>query len=268
MPDSAAAFTHVPLPAAATFQGDGNVVSNLQKWDLFAHLRLTRYKYSKHYHRYDAEGFANDFLKDASVLQTLPVLGEDNKTWTTASEAHTDESASAAAVPATLTSVDALEKVKGTEAVRDDGMINKQFDAEYHGIVASDVLRDMLLAGEEAEVSADDIWTEKERDEFLVQLFRHLAVGGTLNQFEDHVQPLIDTARAMYKSLLSVRKGANDTVEVTSGVYRVTGRDGAQPPAWLFPGGMETHPQSFCYLITDPVRKHVVVLYHKHATRW
>ena len=45
-------------------------------------------------------------------------------------------------------------------------------------------------------------------------------------------------------------------------------RDGVPPPAWLFPGGMETHPQFFCYLITDPVRKHVVVLYHKHATRW
>lgn len=202
-------------------------------------------------------------------MDTLLVLDGEGK-WVTAAQACEsctgDDSASACVVPATLTSVDAIEQIKGSEAVRDDGSINKQFDAVYHDMVVSDVLRDMLLNDDSG--VAESVWSASQRDEFLVRLFCHLAIGGELNQYEDHIQPLSDTARAMYKSLLSVRKGANDRVEITSGVLRVTGKDEATPPVWLFPGGSEFHPQSFCYLITDPVRKLVTVLYHKHLRRW
>ena len=271
-PSSSSSLLFTFIPRGATFLDDGNVASNLAKWDVFASgLRMTRYRYNKHYHRLDAETFARDFFADAHVQSTFAVLDEKNATWTPIagrfSPASETDGVTAKAVPASLTSVDVLERLRGTPAVREDGYINKQIDAEYHGIVASDVLRDRML-NEESEVIDEVGWSDKDRDEFLVRLFTHLAIGGALNQYEDKVDSIVDTTRAMYKSLLSVRRGANDCVEITSGVFRVTGLKGDIPPPWLFPGGAEAHPQSFCYLITDPVRRHVVVLYHKHTARW
>ena len=47
-----------------------------------------------------------------------------------------------------------------------------------------------------------DMFSEEERNEFLFVLFRHLCLGGAVCQFEDTVQPYLDTTKAIYKDLI------------------------------------------------------------------
>lgn len=41
-----------------------------------------------------------------------------------------------------------------------------------------------------------------DRQEFLFRLFKHIALGGELCQFEDLINPYIETAKMIYKELL------------------------------------------------------------------
>ena len=47
-----------------------------------------------------------------------------------------------------------------------------------------------------------DIYSDTERDEFLFRLFKHVCLGGAVCQFEDVVQPYLDTTKALYKDLI------------------------------------------------------------------
>ena len=62
----------------------------------------------------------------------------------------------------------------------------------------------------------------------------------------------------MYKDLVSVAKEASTgKIKVTSLVYKVTAVECSSSP--LFP--ME-HPQNFCFISIDLLKRHVALLYH------
>lgn len=47
-----------------------------------------------------------------------------------------------------------------------------------------------------------DLFTQLDREEFLFCLFKHFCIGGTLCQFEDVVDPYLETTKAFYKDLV------------------------------------------------------------------
>ncbi len=47
-------------------------------------------------------------------------------------------------------------------------------------------------------------YSDEEKQEFLFQLFRTLAVGGTMMQYEDMAEPYFETAKGIYKDFLTV----------------------------------------------------------------
>ena len=47
-----------------------------------------------------------------------------------------------------------------------------------------------------------DIYSDKERNEFVFRLFKHLAIGGIICQYEDTIQPYIDATKSIYKDLI------------------------------------------------------------------
>ncbi|RTG89772.1 uncharacterized protein DC041_0003925, partial [Schistosoma bovis] len=66
------------------------------------------------------------------------------------------------------------------------------------------------------------ILTEKEREEFLVRLFRHICIGGEICQQEDEIKPYIDTVRKIYRDLICVQKNPDSkAIEIVSHVYEV-----------------------------------------------
>lgn len=47
-----------------------------------------------------------------------------------------------------------------------------------------------------------DLFSQLDRQEFLFCLFKHLCIGGSLCQFEDVVDPYLETTKALYKDLV------------------------------------------------------------------
>ena len=66
-------------------------------------------------------------------------------------------------------------------------------------IIVSDELRKCLLM---PECETWDTFGAEERQEFLFHILRALALGGALCQYEDQLQPYLEVAKKMYKSLV------------------------------------------------------------------
>ena len=47
-----------------------------------------------------------------------------------------------------------------------------------------------------------DIYSTKERNEFIFRLFKHLCIGGVVCQYEDSIQSYIDVTKSIYKELV------------------------------------------------------------------
>ncbi len=80
-------------------------------------------------------------------------------------------------------------------------LLNTRYEDEFNGVTVADELREMLVNedSEHAYVYSDD-----EKQEFLFQLFRMVAVGGTMMQYEDLAEPYFETAKGIYKDFLTV----------------------------------------------------------------
>eukprot|EP00951_Prasinocladus_malaysianus_P003417 scaffold24098_cov32-Prasinocladus_malaysianus.AAC.1 len=60
----------------------------------------------------------------------------------------------------------------------------------------SDQLREMLLKGDESENA--DLFSEEEQSEFLFKVFRHIALGGSMNQYEVGSKPQLFGINSRY----------------------------------------------------------------------
>jgi len=141
--------------------------------------------------------------------------------------------------------------------VRECGSIKKCFDSEYNGILISDVLHKLLVDEDSSEY---DIFSFKDRNEFMFQIFKHLVLGGYCCQYEDLVQPYLDLTKHLYKDFLYVYKDiATSKLQIGSIVLKVAlyAKDGR----YLFPG-KEKHEQNFFYLILNPLKREVITWQH------
>uniref|UniRef100_A0A8C8AN41 Cilia- and flagella-associated protein 300 n=1 Tax=Otus sunia TaxID=257818 RepID=A0A8C8AN41_9STRI len=104
-----------------------------------------------------------------------------------------------------------------------------------------------------------DLFSQLDRKEFLFCLFKHLCIGGALCQFEDVVDPYLETTKALYKDLVSVQKNPETKeIQIISTVFRVSAYD---ENGLCYPSS-KSHQQTFAYLIVDPCKRHVHALYH------
>lgn len=47
-----------------------------------------------------------------------------------------------------------------------------------------------------------NVFSSEEREEFIFRVFEMLVLGGSLCQFEDVLQPYLDTTKKLYKELI------------------------------------------------------------------
>merc|ERR1711862_1063414 len=107
-----------------------------------------------------------------------------------------------------------------------------------------------------------DAFTEKERKEFLFRIFSHIVFGGASNQYEDHVEEYFKVTKNVYKDLLTVRRAETGDVEVVSTVCKIRslGQGGS-----LYPSDSILN---FCYVILDPLMRHIRVWYFGFRPIW
>mmetsp|Transcript_13962 Transcript_13962/g.16861 ORF Transcript_13962/g.16861 Transcript_13962/m.16861 type:complete len:263 (-) Transcript_13962:478-1266(-) len=238
---------------------DSFVTSNLQKWGLQEGSQVARFRYTKRYHRLAAEEFLVDFFNSEEVQKHLKVAGDRG-------EQVSPQSVSAVkceVLPSDIISLNFFDKLETADPpiVKGEGYICKCMDLQIDGVTISDMLGDLLM-NEESENEA--LYSEQERKQFMFHILRNLVLGGAMCQYDDSIEPYMETIKRIYKSLLCVQKNAaTNQIEVTSVVYKVTA---VESDNWsLFP---KHSPQNFCYVCVDPLRRQCTWWYHYAKSHW
>lgn len=158
-----------------------------------------------------------------------------------------------------VTSMSFLNRFEECGAIGQTGHIRGRIEEDFEGIPIVNLVREVILL-EESELY--DAFSAAERKEFLFRIFSHVVFGGASNQWEDHVEDYFKVTKGVYKDLLSVRRTDTGDVEVMSTVAAITSLG---PGGALFP---KESPLNFCYVIYDPLMRHVRVWYFGYRPIW
>ncbi|MEW5312424.1 MAG: hypothetical protein WDW38_004061 [Sanguina aurantia] len=247
-----------PQPTSSVFES-AYFKSLLKKWDMLRGTQYLLFRYSKFYHKMQAQELVMDLLN--SQAGTFKVLQKDGS-WSPLLE--TVESVQVEMVPATLTRLDVFDKLLSASPpiVRPSGDISKCFDDQKEGFQISDLLRELIL-NEDSDNA--ELYSSEEKCEMLWRVFEHVCLGGPCCQFEDKLEPYLDSVKKLYKELLSVHKNTTGALEVASSVYKLTSFTTQSGAVNLFPS---TSRNNFCYVTVDPARRVCKVWYHGFSTFW
>ncbi|CEO99086.1 unnamed protein product (mitochondrion) [Plasmodiophora brassicae] len=231
--------------------GDPDRKALLEKWDVLRGVRIRLFRFDE---RFDAA--AASVPQTTAFLQSLLSSDVFASGFADVVPSKLDLGADAYEVVASAAvDMGIFDVWRDRGVVRPNGSISMCPDCYLDdGVVAQNELQRALYDEEsQAYGSVDD-------HEFIVQLMQMMVLGGPLCQFEDTIQPYLDVVKAFYKYLMNVVKTANDTLQITSKVYRI--RDGrlfASPPS----------PWNRLYVIVDASRRHASVLYFPRGnTAW
>lgn len=270
-------FRRVPTQLPA-FE-DRDIKDYLQKWGFHGRTYVTRFSYDAYFQPYQTDVFLHDFFNDPEVLAEFKVTDTNGNLIPLGSVKATRPRYEK--LEATVTSMSFFDRLQTAGITRDNGSIVKCFDTYLvNGELVCDELGKCLLedpeAGDEGKY-AGVFPAQTDGKELLFRVFRALALGGYLTQYEDDVGPYLDATKAIYKDLVSVHKRASSgELEVISHAYSVEdftsvndassaageGGDGksiATIKNRLFPCD---NARNFCLLTVEPVRRWVTVWYH------
>ncbi|KAJ3118138.1 hypothetical protein HDU96_003667 [Phlyctochytrium bullatum] len=196
-------FTYMDNHKYAGFDNK-EVQALLFKWGMQDHCYMKRFSYDRILQGLQIDGFLKDFFNDPVVNGQLKVLGTMDR-WGSlgpVSGVHYTPTHH------TVTSLSFFDRLKSTSwdspsplaPVRPDGQIKKCLDEYFEGFVVSDELRRCLLM---EEFESFDLFSAAERKEVIFLVFKALCLGGRLCQFEDELEPYLDTTKKLYKDLVT-----------------------------------------------------------------
>lgn len=232
--------------------------ASFQKWGFTRH-NLQVYEYDKYFDINFKEHFVHNFFTSLVVQTTFKTFSREDHlvNFSQQVQSFNEEVVPVVEViPASVTNMNFFAQLQKCVA-RDTGDIRKCFDEVCGDFLVSDELRKLLLS-EESDFYT--VYSDEQRKEFLFRLFTHLVLGGYCCQYEDNINQYIDSAKYLYKDLLSVQKDKNlQKLYINCVVLRVTLKDSTGKI--IFPGSTE-NVQNFCYLIIEPERRQVVIWHH------
>ncbi|KAH3808151.1 cilia- and flagella-associated protein 300-like isoform X2 [Dreissena polymorpha] len=246
-------FQQCPGKKFATLEDKDNK-ELLTKWSMCGNLLAQMYTFDQPFQVYQKDEFMLDFMRDPAVMSSLLVASKDGNPRLLNMPA---ESIKVEVVPCSILSMAFFDRLYGS-VVRDTGYLHKCFDEFVEDFTISDELRKMLLSEESDHV---DLYSDSEKNEFLFRLFRHVCLGGQICQYEDKIDPYLNFTKSLYKDLVSVQKNAETKdLNITSSVFKIQAMD---KDGEVFYPSSKRHEQTFSYLIVDPLKRHVIVLYHQ-----
>ena len=146
------------------------------------------------------------------------------------------------------------------DIVTETGYIKKEPDEYLDGLQLGDRLRYALALNESEYYLCFD---DDMRREFIFRIFMHIALGGTMCQYEDSITEYLTSTQLFYKDLVTVFKDSETKeIKVGSIVLQISKINGSE----IFEGS--DHPQNWMYIIIDPVHWHVKAWYHKWSSWW
>ncbi|XP_069325124.1 cilia- and flagella-associated protein 300 isoform X2 [Eulemur rufifrons] len=204
--------------------------SRFRQWSMLGRIEAQAFGFDQTFQAYRKDDFLMAFFKHPNVIPNLKLLSDSSGQWVTlGTEVKKIEAIN---VPCTQLSMSFFNRLYDEDIVRDSGHIVKCLDSFCDPFLISDELRKVLLMEDSEKY---EVFSQPDREEFLFCLFKHLCLGGALCQYEDVINPYLETTKLIYKDLDSA--------------------------GMCYPS-TKNHEQTFSYFIVDPIRRHIHVLYH------
>jgi len=250
--DKAYRFHFLPDAQFKSF-GNSNVQPLLDKWGFGPDMVMCTFRVEQQVQEDQMDSMLNAFFHDRVVLGVLHQISglrviSPDKVQVRWQKMGTK-----------VTSMSFLNRFEECGAIGKSGHIRGRLEEDFEGVPIVNLIREVILM-EESELY--DAFSEQERKEFLFWIFSHLVFGGAANQWEDHVEDYFRVTKEVYKDLLSVRRNDTGDVEVLSTVASVRSLGSG---GMLFP---KENPLNFCYVILDPVIRHLRVWYFGYRPLW
>lgn len=283
-------FAFIPIPKEKFDILEEKEVSKfLEKWGLKERINLQAFTMDQPFHPYQKQQLLDDFFSNPTVIKNLLVMNDKNE-WKPLGVAPAKVEGSF--VPCSTTTMDLFNRLENGDILREGGHVNGCLDEFVGEMQISDELRKLMLSFVDDRIESDhaDIFSSSEQEEFILKLFGHICLGGSLCQYEDNIEAYLEVTKRLYKEMISVVKDpAENKLVVTSSVYKVSlfnsdgdrtfpdneiassSSDAAADAADAAAGNSSspsfsqlpaTHAQTFAYLIVSPQKKKVFCLYH------
>lgn len=251
-PDTIYKFHYLP-DAKFHSIGSDDIQPLLDKWGFGPDMAMCTFRVEQQVHPDGMQDMLNAFFKDKAVLGVLHSLTRLRVLSADKVSVRWDK------MSTKVVSMSFFNKLEDCGAVGKSGHIRGRLEEEWEGVPIVNLIREAILV-DESEIY--DTFSEQDRKEFLFRIFSHLLFGGASNQYEDHVEEYFKVTKAVYKDLLTVRRSDTGDVEVLSTVASVLSLG---PGGSLFP---KDSLLNFCYVIFDPVVRHIRVWYFGYRPLW
>ncbi|XDA84053.1 hypothetical protein R6Z07F_013877 [Ovis aries] len=173
--------------------------SRLRQWSMLGRIEAQAFGFDQTFQTYRKDDFVMAFFKDPNVIPNLKLLSESSGEWLTlGTEVKKVEAIN---VPCTQLSMSFFNRLYDEAIVRDNGYIVKCLDSFCDPFLISDELRKVLLVEDSEKY---EVFSQPDREEFLFCLFKHLCLGGALCQYEDVINPYLETTKLIYKDLVRI----------------------------------------------------------------
>lgn len=216
-----------------------------------ATAKLNRFRINQRFRLEQESKFLKDLFESDQVIGALCLKQKGGKDITNIQYERLETS---------VLSMDFFDRFKTAGIVTPSGHLRRCMDEIYHNKQVSDLLGDFLLNDES---ESADLFTEKEKSEFIFQLVKFCVVGGAMCQPSDMASDYFDTVKQIYKTLVTVHRSAkSQQIEVSSYVYKVESIDGQIA---LFPSDS---PFNSCYVIVDAKTRLATTLYCPYVPFW
>eukprot|EP01028_Stygiella_incarcerata_P006613 TRINITY_DN2700_c0_g1_i1.p1 TRINITY_DN2700_c0_g1~~TRINITY_DN2700_c0_g1_i1.p1 ORF type:complete len:301 (-),score=81.10 TRINITY_DN2700_c0_g1_i1:33-818(-) len=247
-------FDFAPLKGVFPCISERESSDSLRKWDLLETTLLSKVTYDQPFDPTNAHSFLVGLLNSSNA--PFQVLGSTRQYESLQGDVTT---VAFKELRKTQIDISMFDRLYEQGIVRENGSLMKCFDRFFPmGVTVGDRLREYLVCEEESE--HEGLYSEEEMDETLFHIFKWIAIGGGMNQYEDMVDPYIDMTKNVYRDLVRVHKNAHSgRIEVRSIVFRIDSIETSSGGRTLFPS--EDAPNNICLVCIDPVNREVTTLY-------
>lgn len=239
------------------FEGLNNkdVKEHFLKWGIDQSLKVAKFRFDQPWSGDEnPESLLLDFLNSGVVQDNIEV-----KTKAGWGKTGIVKEIKVESIKATNTTTAVFDDLLDSDIATEDGRIKKCMPDDFEGIAIEDELRKGIL---DEDSDSYEAIPDELREEFIFHLFKHFVFGGTLNQYEEMLQPYIDTVKDVYKDLMSVKKNTNTgKIEIASKAFAIRQMKTSAEP--LFP---KDSPLNLCFAIVDPFRRHLIWYYFSYAS--
>ncbi|XP_008202251.1 cilia- and flagella-associated protein 300-like isoform X1 [Nasonia vitripennis] len=259
-------YTFVPLAPRHYMEIENKDTQHyFGKWGLQGNISIQDFCFNEPFQPYNKYHLAERFFKDQTVANHL--LLKEGDSWI--AKGIKASSIEVTAVPCFVLNMSFFDKLldPANKIVHNSGVTCKRFDTDIEGFTVSDNLRGMIL---DEYCEEYQLFNSEERAEFIFRIFEMLVLGGSLCQFEEELQPYLDTTKKIYKELVRVQKrrqqeqqGANRDLSIGTTVLQVVAKN--ERGEAFYPANPE-HRQNIGFLLIDGSNRQITTLLHQFGS--